>query len=84
MNDITLYREEQDNSSPFKALTTLVLTGSEGGADARSHQGSKQHVQSQDILCIMGHVLQVVVRGAAIQSQLPGTVPPGKLCKHRL
>lgn len=56
-----------------------VLTGSEGGRDAGPHHGSKQHVESQDILRVMGHVLQLVLCGAAVQSHLPGTVPTRKL-----
>lgn len=57
----------------------LLLTGFEGCRDARSHHRSKQHVESQHILCVVGHVLQMVLCGAAIQSQLPGTVTASEL-----
>ena len=57
----------------------LTLTCSEGGGDPRPHHRSKQHVERQDVLCIMSHILQLVLRGAVVQSQLPGAVPANKL-----
>lgn len=58
----------------------MILTGPEGGGDAGSHHRSKQHVEGQDVLRVVGHVLQLVLGGAGVQGQLPGTVPAHKLC----
>lgn len=63
-------------------LWTKLLTSSKSGRDARSNRRAKQHIQSQDILRVMGYIFQLVLRGAAVQSQLSGTIPTNKLWKR--
>lgn len=57
----------------------IILTGLEGGRDAGSHHRSEQHVEGQDVLRVRGHVLELVLGGAGVQGQLPGSVPAHKL-----
>lgn len=57
----------------------MMLTGPEGGGDAGSHHRSEQHVKGQDVLRVGGHVLQLVLGGAGVKGQLPGTIPAHKL-----
>ena len=72
-------KTNSDTSGEWESYWTLVLTCSEGCRDTRPHHRSKQHIEREHILSVMGHILQLVLCSAAVQSQLPGTVPTNKL-----
>lgn len=73
------FKKKKKYNFEIKICDFIILTGPEGGGDARSHHRSKQHVEGQDILRVVGHVLQLVLGGAGVQGQLPGTVPAHEL-----
>ena len=57
----------------------VSLTGAEGGGDPGSHHRPKQHIEGEHVLRVVHEILQQALRGAAIQSQLSGTVTTHKL-----
>lgn len=62
-----------------KTHVAFVLTSSKSSTDARTNNGSKEHIESQDILCVMCYFFELVLCSAAVQSQLPWTIPTQKL-----